>query len=137
LRIVLDTNVFISGIFFGGPPGDILQAWREGKIQIILSPEIFREYEDVGNELAFRYPGVDISSFLNLMKINAIWIKSAQGEIPICDDPADVKFILCALEGHVDFIISGDKHLLRLNGYKDLSVLRPSAFVNQHLKQKK
>jgi putative PIN family toxin of toxin-antitoxin system len=134
VRIVLDTNVFISGIFFGGPPGEILSAWRDGKIQIALSPEIFREYEEVGKELALRYPGVDLRPFLDLMRIHAQWLDPAPKELPICTDPEDVKFILCALEGKASFIISGDKHLLRLGGYKSITVLRPSVFVRQYLR---
>jgi predicted nucleic acid-binding protein len=45
VKIILDTNVFISGVFFGGPPYQILDAWRNGKVDIILSEEIFAEYQ--------------------------------------------------------------------------------------------
>ena len=45
MKIVLDTNVFISGIFFSGPPYQILKAWKDKKIQIVLSQEIVTEYQ--------------------------------------------------------------------------------------------
>ena len=48
MRIVLDTNVFISGIFFSGPPSQILKAWKDTKIQIVLSKEILIEYQRIG-----------------------------------------------------------------------------------------
>jgi AbrB family looped-hinge helix DNA binding protein len=48
VRIVLDTNVLVSGVFFGGPPGRILEAWRDRRIQLVLSPEILGEYQRVG-----------------------------------------------------------------------------------------
>jgi predicted nucleic acid-binding protein len=48
VKIVLDTNVFVSGIFFGGPPGTILEAWQDGRIDFAVSLEILTEYERVG-----------------------------------------------------------------------------------------
>ena len=48
MKVVLDTNVFISGVFFSGPPYQILKAWREGKIQLVVSEKIFEEYVRVG-----------------------------------------------------------------------------------------
>ena len=44
MKVVLDTNVFISGVFFSGPPHQILTAWRDGKIQLAISQEILKEY---------------------------------------------------------------------------------------------
>lgn len=43
MKVVVDTNVFISGVFFGGPPGDVLSAWRDGKIEFVVSREIIEE----------------------------------------------------------------------------------------------
>jgi hypothetical protein len=51
MRVVLDTNVFISGVFFGGPPYQILKAWRDGEVQVVLSAEILDEYQRVGHTL--------------------------------------------------------------------------------------
>ncbi len=55
MRVVLDTNVFISGVFFGGIPGQILQAWRDSQIRIVLSEDILKEYADVLDRLEGRY----------------------------------------------------------------------------------
>ena len=48
MRIILDTNVFVSGVFFSGPPYEILAAWRDGKVQLVISPEILEEYQRAG-----------------------------------------------------------------------------------------
>ena len=48
MRIVLDTNVFVSAAFFGGVPGRILEAWRDGRLQLVLSAAILDEYQRVG-----------------------------------------------------------------------------------------
>ncbi|NIM99892.1 MAG: PIN domain-containing protein, partial [candidate division Zixibacteria bacterium] len=60
MRIVLDTNVFVSGVFFTGPPYQILKAWRDGEVQLAVSPEIVEEYQRVGKALANQFPGVDL-----------------------------------------------------------------------------
>jgi predicted nucleic acid-binding protein len=66
VRVILDTNVFVSGVFFGGAPARILEAWREARIQPVLSAEIFGEYQRVGELLGDQYPGVDLEPFLAL-----------------------------------------------------------------------
>ena len=60
MRIVLDTNVFVSGIFFTGPPYQILRAWRDRKIELVVSPEILEEYQRVSDILGRRFPEVDV-----------------------------------------------------------------------------
>ena len=54
MRIILDTNVFISGIFFTSPPFQILKAWRDGRVQLLVSPSILDEYQRIGAELALQ-----------------------------------------------------------------------------------
>lgn len=54
MRIVLDTNIFVSAVFFGGVPGRILGAWRDGRLQLVLSAAILNEYQHVGQALSAR-----------------------------------------------------------------------------------
>ena len=69
MRIVLDTNVFISGIFFSGPPSQILKAWKDAKIQVVLSKEILSEYQRVGEALSAKYSGIDVAPIIDLLTI--------------------------------------------------------------------
>lgn len=62
MRVVLDTNVLISGIFFSGPPFKILEAWRDRRLALVVSPEILEEYYRVGENLGSRYSDVDITA---------------------------------------------------------------------------
>jgi putative PIN family toxin of toxin-antitoxin system len=64
VKVVLDTNVFISGIFFSGPPFEILKAWLDKRIQVVISSEILYEYKRVAEELARRYSDLEISHLL-------------------------------------------------------------------------
>jgi len=65
MKVVLDTNVFISGVFFSGPPYQILKAWRDGKIQLILSEKIFEEYFRVAGVLSERFPNIQLGPSLS------------------------------------------------------------------------
>lgn len=71
MKVVVDTNVFISGIFFGGTPYAILDAWRRGRVELTLSPAIMAEYKATAVELAARYPVVDVTEWLQLVAVSA------------------------------------------------------------------
>ena len=117
MKIVLDTNVLVSGIFFSGPPYQILKAWQKEKLEIIVTLEILDEYYRVGEELSNQFSEVDINQVLELITTQANLIEAAKLDEAVCDDPDDDKFFACAMTGGANLIISGDKHLLRVSGY--------------------
>ena len=132
MKIVLDTNVLISGIFFSGPPWQILKSWKDGVINIAISEEILTEYQRVAEELSEQYPGVDIEQILELLTIRAEMVDTHGFEVTVCDDPDDDMFISCALASQCKVIVSGDKHLLRVSGYQGIEVLKPRDFIDNH-----
>lgn len=134
MRIIVDTNVFISGVFFGGPPYQILDSWRNGKINIVLTEEIFDEYQRVVRELSKQFKQVDISTFLDLLTVNAIWVDAPQLPFSVSIDPDDDKFLSCALASRTKVIVSGDKHLIAASGYRGIAVVKPRAFIERYLK---
>ena len=131
--MVLDTNVFISGVFFKGPPYQILKAWRDGNIQLLISDAILEEYRRVGEVLANNFPKVDIGPILELLVLNTEHVSPKELLKPVCEDPDDDKFFACAIAGKSKLIISGDKHLLKVSGHKGIKVLRPRKFVDEYL----
>ena len=70
MRIILDTTVLVSGIFFSGPPFRILKAWRDNTLQFAVSTDILDEYQRVAAILGEKYSEVDISPILDLLTIN-------------------------------------------------------------------
>jgi uncharacterized protein len=72
LRVILDTNVFISGVFFTGPPHEILKHWRDGKLQLAISEEILLEYQRVGKELSRQYPEINLSPLIELVIMKSV-----------------------------------------------------------------
>jgi uncharacterized protein len=134
MKIVLDTNVFISGIFFSGPPSQILQSWRQSKTKIVLTEQILAEYQRIGAELSAKYPSVNIEPIIELFTIFGEFVETRGISETICEDPDDNKFIECAIASQSKLIVSGDKHLLNISGYKDIEVLKPREFVDNYLK---
>ena len=134
MRIVLDTNVFISGIFFTGPPYQILEAWRDGRVQLLVSPSILDEYQRIGAELALKFRDVDLKPFLDLLTVQAEIVLAPTFPPVIQDDPSDDKFLEAAVAGKASYIISGDKHLLKLSEFQGIQILKPRDFVQRYLK---
>jgi len=134
VRVVLDTNVFVSGIFFIGPPHQILEAWRDGKVQLLVSPPILEEYHRVGVELASHFQNIDLKPFLDLLFIHSEIVLAPTLPPIIHDDPSDDKFLEAAVAGEASHIISGNKHLLKLSEYQGIQIIKPRDFVQMYLK---
>lgn len=134
-RVVLDANQIVSAFLKKtGNPAKVLDLFKNGAFEVIVSPSIIKEIEDVLNYPRLqKYHGktkMEVKHFLSLFTdlcIN-IYIEN-KGEPIVKEDPTDDKYIICALEGNANFIISGDKHLLKLSSYKDVRILTPKAFL--------
>ena len=136
MRIVLDTNVFVSAVFFGGVPGRILEAWRDGRLQLVLSAGILDEYQRVGQALSAQYAGVDLEPILALLAVEAEFLEAPALPAPVSADPDDDKFLACAAAAGVAVIVSGDKDLVDHGGWRGVRVLRPRQFVDEFLSDK-
>ena len=128
MKVIIDTNVFISGVFFSGPPFKILEAWKNKRIKLVISPSIFEEYRRVAIELTKQFESIDISSILELIAINADMVPDTTLPSPVCTDSDDDKFLACAVTSKAKIICSGDKALLKTSGYNNIQVLTPSDF---------
>lgn len=136
MKVILDTNVFISGVFFSGPPHQILNAWRDGKIQLAISQEILKEYWRVGEVIAGQFLSIDLKPILDLVTIEAELYQTQDLPKPVCSDPDDDKFLACAIASGSRIIVSGDKHLLKVSGYQGIEILKPNEFIKRHLQKR-
>ena len=133
MRIVVDTNVIVSGIYFGGLPRKVLELWREEAFKLICSPEIMEEYEDVLKRLEIktgRTPSVLVPQFMNLLLRNSTIIQSNHN-IKVSRDPEDDKFVNCALSGKALYIVSGDSDLLDLGEVEGIQIITAKDFVEK------
>jgi putative PIN family toxin of toxin-antitoxin system len=116
VKVILDTNVFVSGVFFSGLPYQILRAWQDAKIELVISPDILDEYRRVGKILAEDHPGVDLLPMLEFVIQTAMIYSAPPLSDAVCKDPDDDKFFACALASGCKIIVSEDKHLLEASG---------------------
>jgi putative PIN family toxin of toxin-antitoxin system len=96
MKVVLDTNVLVSGILYTGPPHQILLAWSKGRFELVFTSDIHEEYRRVAAELQQQFPRVDLTAALDLVLVNADAFPSAVLEARVCADPDDDKFLACA-----------------------------------------
>lgn len=131
MKVVIDTNVLVSALLFGGTPGHLPELWRNHRITPLVSQEIMAEYLKVLSYPKFRLTEEE-TSYLVMQEILP-WFETvvAPGGIPfVAVDPADDKFIWCAIAGEAEYIISGDNHLLACPACP-VPVLPPAAFLVQ------
>jgi putative PIN family toxin of toxin-antitoxin system len=133
VRVILDTNVFVSGVFFAGPPYRILEAWRDGELQLVVSQEILEEYQRVGETLAEQFPGINLQPIIDLVTTNAEIFPNQILRGSVCEDPDDDKFIACAIASRCKVVVSGDKHLLKVSGFGGIKVIRPRQLIDEYL----
>lgn len=114
-RVVVDTNVLVSGLLFGETPGAIVTCWHTGNVQPLCSKAIIEEYLRVLAYPKFRLTESEIDLILTHEILPFFEVLNVPSGKPIVAmDPADDKFIWCAIEGGAKLIVSGDDHLLKL-----------------------
>jgi len=133
VRVILDTNVFVSGVFFSGPPYQILEVWRDGGLHMVISQDILDEYRRVGKILSGQFPAIDLLPIIELVTVEAEIFPSHTLSEPVCDDPDDDKFLACAIASKCKLIVSGDKHLLQVSGFKGIDIIKPRDFIDNYL----
>ena len=131
MRIVLDTNVVVSAVFWGGKPLDVLRAWVKGRFEVVASPEILWEYEQTLLDLSKENITPDLQYWLGMLNERVRLIQPHR-EIKLCRDPKDDKFLSCTFSGGVDYLVSGDRDLRVLKEIEGIEILPPAAFLRKH-----
>jgi len=134
MRIVLDANVFVSALISAkGAPAQIIRYWQAEKFDAVVSPAILRELDRVLHypKLQQRYhlPEELVERFLQLLTRQAIEVVPSQVVTVIERDPADNRYLECALAGDASVIVTGDQHLLDLGVHKGVQILTPAGFI--------
>jgi putative PIN family toxin of toxin-antitoxin system len=137
-RVVIDTNVLVSGIIQKkGFPYKVIKAWEDNDLALITSEFLISEvrkvlhYEKI--QVRYNLKDEEIEQILlNLMRYS-IFVDDLPKLNVIKDDPADNNILSAAIEGKADYIISGDSHLLNLESYKGIRILTPKEFCEMAL----
>lgn len=133
MKIVIDTNVVISGIFFKGYPRKVIEAIDDNKFEVYATTEIVAEYKEIVSEMISRKQGNLDYTILDyfISRLNFVAKKS---KVKVCRDPDDDKFINCALDSKSLYIVSGDKDLLVIGKYEDIEIITAAQFCEKYLK---
>ena len=132
MKVVIDTNVFVSS-FFGGNPRKIIDLWKEGKISLCVSKNILDEYIEVLQRIGLENER-EIEELLSLFAkgINIIFTTKTPKIKVVKDDPDDEKFIECAVGLKAEVIITGDKALKAMDEYMGIKILTPQQFLKDY-----
>ena len=137
IKVVLDTNVFVSS-FFGGNPRKVVTLWKTGEVTLCLSKPIIDEYVEVLQRLGLQNES-ELSELLGLFArgFHAVFAAKTTTLQVVEDDPDDTKFIECAVALKADFIISGDKALIAIQDYMGIKIINPKEFIttNKQIKR--
>ena len=131
MKVVIDTNVFISSFLNQkGNPKKIIDLWKKEEIIICINKEILQEYMEVLARLGLSSEP-EFEELVNLFrkKVNMLFFPNTPSPEGICDDPDDNKFLECASAADAAYIISGDKHLLKLIQFREIKILNPKDFL--------
>lgn len=129
VRAVLDTNVYLSGILFGGKPADVVASGLGGAYNIVSSMPILIELRD---KLEERF-GWKSSETIELLEtiVPALEVVDVPGTLlAVPADPDDNPIVETAIVGKAAYIVTGDKHLLRLNRYQGIGIVTVDAFTS-------
>ncbi|HOS40230.1 MAG TPA: putative toxin-antitoxin system toxin component, PIN family [Spirochaetota bacterium] len=129
IKVVLDSNVYISGILFHGKPRDLVDRAVRGSITVYISPAILEEVKDVLGRAKFGFPPARIAAIAGEIESIAIQVVPERKYSVVPRDSDDTIVIDCAMESKADFIVTGDNDLLSMGHYEGIQIVSPADFL--------
>lgn len=130
MKIVIDTNVIISAVFFGGAPRQLIEHFFNGDFSAFVSPAIVQEYLETYEEVHAKYEDRGNPAVLQKIIEKSVMVLPER-EVSVCRDSDDDKFISCALQGKCLYIVSGDNDLLSLGRIQDVEIVTIAEFLRR------
>ena len=129
-KVVLDTNIFISGFGWNGKPEEILKIIKDRQITNYASAEILEEIRRVISYPKLRFPEPLQIKILEFVLFYSEFVEPQKRIFTVTEDPNDNKFLECAIEAQAEYIISGDPHLLNMKKFKTVKILPANEFLD-------
>lgn len=129
VRIVLDTNVLLSALIFGGQPRKVVELLSHARIDVVVSEAILSEMR---RKVTTKFPDFydELAQMEALLEQDAELVRLGSITIDACRDPDDNRILETAVLGECGFIISGDKDLLVLGSYEGIQIVNSSQFLS-------
>ena len=135
-KVVLDTNVLISGVIASGYSASILDAARREEIKLVTSVHLLEEFSEVVSRrhIARKYPKAaeEAESLLDFLRAFAVLASGIPDDKAVSADRDDDFVLACAAEENADCVVSGDPHLLDLKTHREIPILTPKEFVERY-----
>lgn len=130
MRAVLDTNVLISGVIATGVPHKLLLKGFNHEYQIVVSVETLTEFRDTLLKYPerFQMDENDVQKEVETIRYFAEFVSPQEDITVVEDDPDDDKFLEAAVAGDVEYLVSGDQHLLSLDSLRGIDIVEPRTF---------
>ncbi len=134
MRVVLDANVVISALITPqGAMAQVLDFWKQGVYELVLSPAVLDEIARVAHypriQERYRLDDAQIEEFVHLLSEEATLIEPTLRVQVMADDPDDDRYVECAVAAGADLIVTGDAHLLKLGDYQGIRITKPGDFL--------
>ena len=129
IRVLPDTNILISSVFWRGNPYEVVRRGILGEYQLVISAEILDEVVDkLRNK--FQFPEENIQEFIDILMTycNIVYVTS---KFDVVRDKKDNKIIECAFDGKVDYIVTGDPDLLVLKNFRGIKIIKAKEFLEE------
>lgn len=133
MRVVVDTNVFVSS-FFGGPPRDVVDCWKRGEITLCVSRDLVDEYVEVLTRLHLKADLLEELLGLLASGYHLVFTASASALQVVSQDPDDNMLFECAVALDAKMIVTGDKAVRDVGRYMNIEVLTPAEFLERDKK---
>ena len=128
LRVAADTNIYVSALIFGGPPLRLLEMALASEIQLVISQPLLEELGDVLGR-KFHLSSDRLARSMAYVKACTELVSPSKTLSIVMDDPDDDRVLECAQAGLANFIVTGDKHLLRLQQVEGRRIVRVAEFL--------
>jgi uncharacterized protein len=129
-KVTLDTNILISALGWKGNPHKILQKVIDGEIELFISHDQFDELSRVLDYPKFDFTDEQKTRFKELISKIATLVRTSRKLDIVKEDPSDNRILECALVADVDFIVSGDRHLLSIRELGRTKIIRATDYPN-------
>ena len=133
MKITVDTNVIISALGWNGPEYKLMELVFDEKINMVISTQILEEFIGIAKSDKFDFSDEEIDEFSEALLNTGKIIFPDENISRIKEDPQDNRVLECALAGNVNYIITGDKHLLKLKEFEGIRIINASKFLKEYL----
>jgi len=130
MKVVLDSNIFVSSFYWAGNPRKVFERVTSGFDELYVNDEILEELASVMSRGKFNTGADEISKYIEIIKSYSVRLPSKNTPTKISRDENDNKILQCGVDGNVDFIITGDDDLLVLNKHGNIKIVKPKDYLD-------